>query len=213
MKLKEQPLPQELSAPPEGWVYVGTGTNTLYKQHYPYYAWVGKGWYPRYQGNCSRIHYAAPEDRVERLPQDTRPWITDRTPTKEDSNYEYVAIPSTNSPKGWVHAFYSTVMPGQPWAPVPTMPPYEPKHELKPETKTKTVPFDSPADFGDAPCVWLRASREKDPMLVIGVGTDTLATVNRSCSYNYLASTGQRWSTSPGTPWDDCREFTKQIIE
>lgn len=57
-------------------------------------------------------------------------WITDRLPEPEDlSNEGYVMVPWPEHRKGWTFETKKGIKLGQPWAPWPKMPPYEPEPE------------------------------------------------------------------------------------
>jgi hypothetical protein len=70
-------------------------------------------------------------------------WITDRLPTQEEAGrFGFVMIPANND-RSWDSAVASGITLGQPWAPWPKMPPFEPKPEY----------WSKPSDF--PPVCWL----------------------------------------------------------
>ena len=70
-------------------------------------------------------------------------WITDRLPSAEECGiFGWVRIPANND-RTWEAATWQTIRPGQPWAPWPKMPPFEPEPEY----------WSKPSDF--PPVCWL----------------------------------------------------------
>lgn len=84
----------------------------------------------------------------------------------------------------------------------------------KPEPTTETVPFDSIADFGDVFPVWVHLGLPL-PSMITGFhkGADSefcVELLGDLTAVKELAK-GSRWSTSPLTPWEDCKPFTKEV--
>jgi len=79
----------------------------------------------------------------------------------------------------------------------------------------KLVPFDRIEDFGGAPALWVHEEKSGADFC-IGIRTEkTGLLVIRDCdgerwTMTELNSHGFRWSTSPTTPWEDCKPFTKE---
>ena len=56
-------------------------------------------------------------------------WITHRLPTEEDIVATNLVIVPDNRNTGWMSKYYNDIKLGEPWAPWPKMPPYEPGPE------------------------------------------------------------------------------------
>ena len=79
--------------------------------------------------------------------------------------------------------------------------------------QVKTVPFDRIKDFGDvfpiyviwkdAPTVCTPSHYRPRSIEIGGVGL----------AYSALVKDEVRWSTSPLTPWSECKPFTKEVSE
>lgn len=134
-------------------------------------------------------------------------WITDRIPTERDANkVNCVIVPSTHD-DGFGYVHFSVVKPGQPWSRPLQYPLYVP-----PKPKTKTVPFDSVADFGDTFPVYCHWSQWTVAQIT-GWDADRIFIPNNVgwSTMEERAILGCRWSASPATPWDACKPFTKEV--
>jgi hypothetical protein len=125
-------------------------------------------------------------------------WITDRLPTQEEAGrFGFVIIPS-NQDRTWDSAVASGIKLGQPWAPFPKMPPFEPQPE----------PWSKPSDF--PPVCWLFVN-ESDTVCRQVTGFDTslgrIILHGRKVAFENIRFA--RWSDRPFDRFEDGKPCVK----
>lgn len=134
-------------------------------------------------------------------------WITDRLPTERDANRLGCVIVPSRHIDGFGYVHFSVVKPGKAWSRPLQYPPYVP-----PKPETKTVPFDSVADFGDVFPVYCHCRHGLVSQITAWYEDQIFMANNGGWStMKERADLGCRWSASPATPWDACKPFTKEV--
>ena len=227
--IKRQPVPAGVTLP-KHYAYVGMGSEELVvseagKAKAFLGSHFGVDWFSGCTGREEAFHYALPLDseflepeaKETESPKEFTLRLPDGFPPLPEDGLEDMGMDPRMEPgthdgyysarKGddhWTFCGAGTYRLGEICTDVRVL--------RRPPVQPQPVPFDSIKDFGDTFPIYVHSSLEHsmpvqgyfDNRIRFDDTTHPLASLQDSKTYRW------RWSTSPLTPWEDCKPFTKE---